>query len=54
MALDEKQKEPGEDRMGLGRGTGEEVDRMRSNLTGRSRNPSLTAKSLCLHSGFYF
>lgn len=54
MALDEKQKEPREDRMGLGQGTGEEVDGMRSNLMGRDRNPSLTAKSPCMHSGFYF
>lgn len=53
MVVDEKQ-EPGEGRRGLGRGTGEEVDRMRSNLMGRGRNASLTAKSPCLHPGFYF
>lgn len=54
MVLDENQKEPREDRMGRGRGSGEEVDGMRSNLMGRNRNPSLTAQSPCMHSGFYF
>lgn len=51
---DEKQKDPGEDRTGQGVRDGGGSGRDEIKPYGKSANPSLTAKSPCMHSGFYF